>query len=371
MKGRMVLAAAPIGKLRVGGRSRRKVGFCWWKRPVSGSLHRGLAAPVYDFALGIGDELVSYTVKKPRKSPTRYFVHSNNLFSVAATTNASGQVVEKYSYSAYGVQYLKNSTNSSLSKSAIGQSRGFTGYAFDIETGLYYARTRMYAPKAGRFIDRMPWFSLNGLIFQAWPLILLPESEMVPMLQVLREEAQGAYLQQRYSLYDYCFNSPGNFTEPFSRGGVRPPQRPPPPPRPPSGGGGSSGGTGGSSGGGGGSNNWPPPSNGPLAPPPVPPGWTSRPADNGRGTVYENPFNPGETIRVMEPTCRYPNGYWRRTNGSGQPLDPRTGRPGPREDTHIPMPPPPDPNTPTIGPPGPRDRPLDPPPGNNPNLWSH
>ena len=154
MKGRMVLAAAPIGKLRVGGRSRQNAGFRRWKRSVSASSHSGLAAPDYDFALGIGDELVSYTVKKPRKSPTRYYTHSNSLFSIAATTNASGQVVEKYSYNAYGVQTFRNSANAVISKSAVGQDRGFTSYKIDSETGMYFARARMYSAKLGRFISR-------------------------------------------------------------------------------------------------------------------------------------------------------------------------------------------------------------------------
>jgi RHS repeat-associated protein len=100
------------------------------------------------------DELVSYTVKKPRKIATRYYAHANNLYSIAATTNASGQVVERYSYNAYGVQTVRNSANAVISKSAVGQDRGFTSYKLDGETGLYFARARMYSVKLGRFIGR-------------------------------------------------------------------------------------------------------------------------------------------------------------------------------------------------------------------------
>ena len=150
----MVPAAAPIRKLRVVGRSRRKAGFCWWKRPVSASLHRGLAAPGYDFALGIGDELVSYTVKKPRKSPVRYYAHSNHLYSVATVTSAAGSVVERWSYNAYGVPTIKNSANATIAKSVVGNDRGFTGYKLDSESGLYFAKARMYSAKSGRFINR-------------------------------------------------------------------------------------------------------------------------------------------------------------------------------------------------------------------------
>ena len=154
MKGRMVPEAAPIRKLRVVGRSRRNAGFCRSKRPVSGSLHRGLAARSYDFALGIGDELVSYTVKKPRKIATRYYAHSNHLYSVAAITSATGSVIERWSYNAYGVPTIKNSANATIAKSAVGQDRGFTGYKLDSETGLSYARNRMHSSRTGRFINR-------------------------------------------------------------------------------------------------------------------------------------------------------------------------------------------------------------------------
>jgi RHS repeat-associated protein len=153
MKGRMVPAAALIRKLRVAGRSRRNAGFRCWKRPVSASLHRGLAAPSYDFALGIADELVSYTVKKPRKIATRYYAHSNHLYSVAAVTSASGSVVERWSYNAYGVPTIKNSANATIAKSVVGNDRSFTGYRIDSESGLMYARARMYSAKLGRFIS--------------------------------------------------------------------------------------------------------------------------------------------------------------------------------------------------------------------------
>ena len=158
----MVLAAPPSRKLRVGGRSRRKGGFRRWERPVSAILHKGLVAPSYDFALGIGDQLVSYTVTKPRKSPTRYYAHSNSLYSLAAITNTAGQVVERYAYNAYGVQTIRNSSNATLAKSAVGNDRGFTGYQLDSESALMYARARMYSANLGRFIGRDNWQYIEG-----------------------------------------------------------------------------------------------------------------------------------------------------------------------------------------------------------------
>lgn len=52
---------------------------------------------------------------------------------------------------------------------------------------------------------------------------------------------------------------------------------------------------------------------------------------------------PGWRIREMPPTEQYPNGYWKlekpMKDGSWQPIDPSTMRPGGRPETHIPFPP--------------------------------
>lgn len=78
----------------------------------------------------------------------------------------------------------------------------------------------------------------------------------------------------------------------------------------------------------------------PPAPPQgVPAGWTSRPADNGKGTVYQQPGALGNrnSVRIMDPGAdpRYPNGYVRFTNEHNQSLN-IDGKPGTRADSHIP-----------------------------------
>ncbi len=106
------------------------------------------------------DELLAYRVQSSvgaYATKVSYFVHANHLYSVAAVTNVGGGVVERYSYSAYGVQAVKNAANVVILKSAVGGERGFTGYKLDGETGLYYARARMYSAKLGRFVGRDPW----------------------------------------------------------------------------------------------------------------------------------------------------------------------------------------------------------------------
>ncbi|WP_320671610.1 RHS repeat-associated core domain-containing protein [Patulibacter defluvii] len=69
----------------------------------------------------------------------------------------------------------------------------------------------------------------------------------------------------------------------------------------------------------------------------IPQGWVAREADNGKGVVYQRPGATGnaDMIRIMEPTARYPKGYYRYYNEHGQPLN-AAGKPGSKADTHFP-----------------------------------
>jgi len=69
---------------------------------------------------------------------------------------------------------------------------------------------------------------------------------------------------------------------------------------------------------------------------PIPMGWVSRPAENGKGTNYQRPGAPdnADLIRIMDPTLRAPVGYLRFYNQAGQPLD-VNGRTGNSAATHI------------------------------------
>jgi len=71
----------------------------------------------------------------------------------------------------------------------------------------------------------------------------------------------------------------------------------------------------------------------------IPEGWAGRQADNGRGLVFQRSGAVGnqDSIRIMEPTAKYPEGYVRVYNSAppaGQPVD-VFGNPGPPWDTHI------------------------------------
>jgi len=108
------------------------------------------------------DEPLSVLVASRFRSQ-RQFVHANHLYSVAALTDQVGKVVERAKYDAYGKRTVLAADGVGVRvKSAVGNQIGFTGYHFDQETGLYYARARMYSPVLGRFISRDPLEYIDG-----------------------------------------------------------------------------------------------------------------------------------------------------------------------------------------------------------------
>jgi RHS repeat-associated protein len=88
----------------------------------------------------------------------RFYAHANHLYSVAALTDNSGAVIERYSYDAYGARkILAPDGITARVVSSYNQQIGFTGRFFDRESGLYYFRSRYYLPSLGRFIGRDSW----------------------------------------------------------------------------------------------------------------------------------------------------------------------------------------------------------------------
>lgn len=170
-----------------------------------------------------------------RAGGAKYYFVTNHLYSVAAITNQSGQVTERYKYDAYGRQtILADNGVVSYRPSDFGNFTGFTGRYHDWETGIQYSRTRYFSAELGRFLNRMPWFSAQGIRLWAWDPTVMSEEDSAGFSQMLDEDGFGAYFQDRYNLYDYALGSPGSHLEPFSRLPRRPWRKPPTPlPLPP------------------------------------------------------------------------------------------------------------------------------------------
>lgn len=74
----------------------------------------------------------------------RYFLHQDNLNSVVAISDGSGQRIESFAYSPFG-----HPSNISTT----GCPFGFTGREYDSLTQLSYFRTRYFSPILGRFLS--------------------------------------------------------------------------------------------------------------------------------------------------------------------------------------------------------------------------
>jgi len=94
----------------------------------------------------------------------RKFVHANHLYSVAALTDNTGAVVERYRYDAYGQRIVLAGDGVTLRwGSSHGNQVGFTGRYLDKETGLWYFRARYYSGSLGRFVNRDPLRYVDGM----------------------------------------------------------------------------------------------------------------------------------------------------------------------------------------------------------------
>ena len=87
----------------------------------------------------------------------------NQQYSITGLTDTSGNVVERYSYSAYGDLTIYDSSGTSIASSAYANPYTYTGRRFDTETEIYHFRARMYDSELGRFIGRDPLGYIDGM----------------------------------------------------------------------------------------------------------------------------------------------------------------------------------------------------------------
>lgn len=85
-----------------------------------------------------------------------YYLHADRRDNIASVSDATGAIVETYTYDAFG-----NATVASASGAPDNPLR-FGGQYLDADTGLYYLRARNYDPTVGRFTQRDPVIPLIG-----------------------------------------------------------------------------------------------------------------------------------------------------------------------------------------------------------------
>ena len=88
-----------------------------------------------------------------------YYLYNLQGDVIAIVRAATGQIVAKYSYDAWGKCTVTNAAGY-----AVGDKNPFRyrGYYYDTETGLYYLNSRYYNPEFGRFISADNQLSVGG-----------------------------------------------------------------------------------------------------------------------------------------------------------------------------------------------------------------
>jgi RHS repeat-associated protein len=113
------------------------------------TVARNVWSPVYVNALVLRDQSSGGGTLNQR-----LYVAQDANWNVTALIDTSGNVVERYVYSPYGVQTVLSGTWATLSASAYGNRYGFQGGRFD--QGLYVFDARDYSPTLGRWLERDP-----------------------------------------------------------------------------------------------------------------------------------------------------------------------------------------------------------------------
>ena len=80
----------------------------------------------------------------------------DHLNGVDRIVDESGEVVERYEYTAYGEATLFDNQSNEITESRVGNPYGFQGRRYDPESNLMYFRNRMYSPEMKRFISMDP-----------------------------------------------------------------------------------------------------------------------------------------------------------------------------------------------------------------------
>ena len=82
--------------------------------------------------------------------------HRTQQYSIVAISNASGSVVERVAYTAYGQPTFTNASGSALSSSAKATRYTYTGREWDSALELHHFRARWMSGVSGRFVGRDP-----------------------------------------------------------------------------------------------------------------------------------------------------------------------------------------------------------------------
>ncbi len=107
----------------------------------------------YVFASYIDEPVVRKTTGS---SGTVLYYHRNQQYSILALTDSSGNISERYAYTAYGQPTFLNASATVQTNSAANNRYTYTAREWDATLGLHHFRARWMSGLTGRFLTRDP-----------------------------------------------------------------------------------------------------------------------------------------------------------------------------------------------------------------------
>ena len=100
----------------------------------------------------------------PTNTPTIHFYHTDRQYNVRGLSDNSPtpQILELYAYSVYGKRTILSPQGSILPNTSCDNYYGFTGRYLDLETNLWYFRSRYFSDELGRFISEDEMGFIDG-----------------------------------------------------------------------------------------------------------------------------------------------------------------------------------------------------------------
>ena len=98
-----------------------------------------------------------------KRGDNQYYYHLNQLGSIIALSDKSGNIIERIIYDVYGAASFYDSDGKDIMQSSIGNNILFTGREYDKESGLYHIRARSFNKQLGRFIQKDPKLYDDGM----------------------------------------------------------------------------------------------------------------------------------------------------------------------------------------------------------------
>jgi RHS repeat-associated protein len=125
-------------------------------------------SPSYRYAFGsyIDEPILRHSGTAtiiPASGTDLLYYHRNQQYSITGLTDAAGNLVERYSYTAHGELGIFDPAGTILASSAYSNRYSYTGREWDDATRIYYFRARWLDPASGAFIGRDPLGQFGGM----------------------------------------------------------------------------------------------------------------------------------------------------------------------------------------------------------------